>query len=93
MIKHSFAQEPEALNLFDVESFPQFKKKLKALSISLPKSNPLKWGRRIDMQDNINKILGSGFELFCELLILHMGFHPHIGLANYEPIETDDEGM
>lgn len=95
MIKHTFAQEPEALKLFDgVTKFSQFKSRLKKLSQSLQKSNPVRWGRYADQRKNEYKILGDGFELFCELLVMHMGFHPHIGLTNYDPIEEDqDEGV
>ena len=94
-IKHHFANEPEAIKLFEnIGNFLQFKKKLKKLSVSLPKSNPIRWGRNAKSQDNENKILGDGFELFCELLVLHMGFHPHIGLTDYKPIcANDDEGV
>lgn len=95
MLKHNFALEPETIRLFDgVTSLSQFKTKLEKLSKTLPISNPLRWGRNPDMQDNINKIKGDGFELFCELLVLLMGTHPHIGLTDYMPTDPDsDEGV
>lgn len=94
-IKHHFADEVEAIKLFDgTEKFSQFKSKLKKLSKELPRTNPIRWGRSVKMESNINTILGDGFELFCELLVLHVGKHPHIGLANYEPVCIDeDEGV
>jgi len=96
IIKHSFATEPEAIKLFDgVEKLSQFKSRLQKLSDTLPKSNPNEWDMHSDPQENKNAVLGDGFELFCELLVLHMGIHPHIGLANYIPISAmkkDDEG-
>ena len=53
MIKHSFAQEPEALKLFEGGSkFSQFKYRLKKLSQSLPKSNPVRWGRHVNQDEN-----------------------------------------
>ena len=92
MIKHSFANELSSILLFEnTEDFSQLKSKLKKLSKSLPKSNPIRWGRSSKSHENENKILGDGFELFSELLVLHMGFHPHIGLTNYEPIDADDD--
>lgn len=94
MIKHSFSREPEAAGLFEgVEKFSQFKRNLVKLSKSLPKSNPIRWGRNTSQFDNQNKVLGDGFELFCELLVSHMGFHPHIGLSDYIPVQSQDEGV
>lgn len=88
MLKHEFAQESGVIQLFeDTQSLSQFKNKLDKLSKALPVKDPIKWGRNVEMQDNINKIKGDGFELFCELLVLLMGSHPHIGLTDYKPTD------
>ena len=50
MIKHSFSGEPEAPGLFaGVKRFSQFKRNLVQLSKSLPKKNPIRWGRVLDI--------------------------------------------
>ena len=91
-IKHHFMEESNTLGLFkDTKKFVDFKKKLLKLSNFLPKENPKKWGRKVNFEDNKKLILGNGFELFCELFVLHMGFHPHIGLANYQPVAAEDD--
>lgn len=94
MIKHHFVAVPEAVDLFDVANFNQFQAKLKKLSKVLPTTDPVRWNVSLNPQDNQNKILGDAFELFCELFVLHFGFHPQIGLSNYTPIDPElDEGI
>jgi len=94
MLKHEFATIKEVIDLYKVSNFRQFKNKLKKLSKTLPKINPVRWNIKVDPQDNEKKILGDGFELFSELFIDEFGINPQIGITNYEPVDPElDEGI
>ncbi|MFA5024071.1 MAG: hypothetical protein WC523_03905 [Patescibacteria group bacterium] len=95
MILHSFANEPEVIKLFEeTKTFAEFKNKLEELAISLPQTKPIFYNLKKDMPDNVKKIKGDMFELFCELLVSCIGSHSHIGLGQYRPVNlSDDEGV
>jgi hypothetical protein len=91
-VKHHFAKDMPALYLFEGNTyFADFRKKLLEIGEFLPEDDPIKYGRFIDQIQNRNKILGDGFELFCELFVILMGHHPCIGLGNYIPVPQDKD--
>ena len=94
MIKHSFANEPDAITLFaGTKNLKEFISKLVNLGKILPEKNPERWARHISPDDNYNEVVGAGFELFCELFVETFGADPSIGLCEYTPVEENDEGV
>jgi hypothetical protein len=91
-VNHEFVDATGAVNLFKgTTTLRQFKSKLAKLSRKLPQDEPVRWGSHVDMRENEKKILGDGFELFIELFVLHFGYHPHIGLAEYRPNDPESD--
>lgn len=104
MIYHSFKDAPGAPDLFNgTTTLEEFIKKLNKLAEDLSTSDDkdiaMLYGRKrhftedgdvIYSEEDKNKILGDGFELFVEILIKLLGAHPHIGIGNYKPFGQED---
>lgn len=94
-ITHPFAKEPALDMLFDgCKTMQEWVKRVEKFAPELIANNPFRYDKSADESDNINKIKGDAFEVFCELLSTSMGVHPDVGLVNYQSVPAvDDNGV
>jgi hypothetical protein len=92
---HHFAKDPNTLLVFSkVENFRQFKRNIEKYSALLPVQDPLRYGKHKNVEDNINKLRGNFFEIFCELFVKYFGYDPSVGIISYTPTNPEeDEGV
>ena len=92
-MKHYFSKEPKVKQLFlESNTLREWQKALNKLAPILIKEQPERY-RSINPDDDIAKIKGDAFEVFCELFVNILGIHPHIGIDKYEPTEEGYVGI
>lgn len=82
-IKHGFGQRShDLIGLFEeTNKMSSFMYKLEKQSLSDPnRYDPLKY-------------IGDGFEFFVEIFLRSHSYDNRIGITNYEPVQSDDNGV